>query len=77
MWNSLPFVIAHGALGPWDELIFLGVVVIFIMMMVVSWFRSRDIDWDAIDDPNNAISNKNTQNINNDLNQSNEHFSLD
>ncbi|PJF22318.1 MAG: hypothetical protein CUN56_06620 [Phototrophicales bacterium] len=34
-------VLAHGSLGYWDELIFLGVVVVFVMLMVVSWIRSR------------------------------------
>jgi len=34
-------LLAHGALGYWDELIFLGVAVIFIGMMFVSWTRSR------------------------------------
>lgn len=34
-------LLAHGALGPWDELIFLSVFVIFIIIMGVSWVRSR------------------------------------
>ena len=38
---SLPILLAHGGLGSWDELIFLGVVVIFIVMMGVAWVRSR------------------------------------
>jgi hypothetical protein len=33
---------AHGALGALDEVIFLGVVVIFVGMMAISWMRSRD-----------------------------------
>ena len=37
----LMVMLAHGALGPWDELIFIGVVVVFIGMMGLSWFRSR------------------------------------
>ncbi len=39
-----PPILAHGALGYWDELIFLGVGVLFIGMMVVSWLRSRGLD---------------------------------
>lgn len=35
-------VTAHGALGYWDELIFLGVGIGFLVMMGVSWFKSRN-----------------------------------
>lgn len=34
-------VLAHGTLGWWDEIIFLGVAVIFLIIMGVSWLRSR------------------------------------
>lgn len=44
----MPMIFAHGALGWFDELIFLGVAVIFIVMMGISWFRSRNMDF--IDD---------------------------
>jgi hypothetical protein len=37
----MPIILAHGALGPWDELIFLGVAAIFLTMMGISWVRSR------------------------------------
>jgi uncharacterized membrane protein len=40
------FLIAHGALGWYDELIFLGIAVIFIAMMIVSWFQSRMTEYD-------------------------------
>jgi len=36
--------LAHGALGPWDELIFLSVSAIFLVMMAVSWLTSRNLD---------------------------------
>lgn len=47
MSNLIP-VLAHGALGPWDEIIFIGVMVIFFVMMGLSWLRSRDMEpeWD-------------------------------
>jgi hypothetical protein len=38
----LPIILAHGALGGWDEIIFLGVAAIFITMMGISWVRSRN-----------------------------------
>jgi hypothetical protein len=40
------FLIAHGALGPYDELVYLGVAVIFVIMMGVSWFQTRMTDYD-------------------------------
>jgi hypothetical protein len=38
----MPVILAHGALGPYDELIFGGVAVIFIVMMGISWVKSRN-----------------------------------
>ncbi len=35
--------LAHGALGVWDELIFLGITVVFALIMVFSWLRSRNL----------------------------------
>ncbi len=43
-------LIAHGALGIWDEIIFLSVVVIFITFMGISWVRSRFADPQLDDD---------------------------
>ena len=37
----IPIILAHGSLGPWDELIFLSVAAIFLTMMGISWVRSR------------------------------------
>lgn len=36
-------ILAHGALGVWDELIFLGITVVFALIMVMSWLRSRNL----------------------------------
>lgn len=36
------FFLAHGALGYWDEVIFIGIVVIFIGFMASSWIKSRN-----------------------------------
>jgi hypothetical protein len=38
----LPIILAHGALGGWDELVFLGVAAIFVTMMGISWVKSRN-----------------------------------
>ncbi|MBC8100004.1 MAG: hypothetical protein H7Y11_11225 [Armatimonadetes bacterium] len=45
-----PIFLAHGLLGQWDELIFLGVGVLFFAMMGFSFIRSRDDD--DLDDDN-------------------------
>jgi hypothetical protein len=39
-----PIFLAHGALGPFDELIFISVIVVFITMMGISWFRGQQVE---------------------------------
>lgn len=46
-----PVILAHGALGNWDELIFLSVAAIFIVMMGISWVRSRNTEPDFAKTP--------------------------
>lgn len=46
-----PTLLAHGALGPFDEIIYLGVGVIFLIMMGISWLKSRNVK-PEFDDPN-------------------------
>jgi len=36
-------LLAHGALGPFDEIIFFGITLIFLSMMGLSWLRSQDL----------------------------------
>lgn len=38
-----PTILAHGALGAFDEIIFLGVGVVFLVMMGISWLKSRNM----------------------------------
>ncbi len=45
----MPVILAHGALGPFDEIIFIGIAVIFLGMMGVSWLRSQELEDDALD----------------------------
>lgn len=40
----MPPILAHGALGAYDEIIFLGIAVAFLGMMGLSWLRSQQID---------------------------------
>ena len=42
----MPVILAHGALGPFDEIIFIGIAVIFLGMMGLSWLRSQDLEED-------------------------------
>ena len=39
----IPIILAHGALGAFDEMIFLGIAIVFLGLMGVSWFKSRNI----------------------------------
>ncbi len=42
----MPFILAHGALGPFDEIIFLGIAIVFLGMMGMSWLRSQQLEAD-------------------------------
>ncbi len=42
----LPVILAHGALGIFDELVFIAVALIFIGMMAYAWWRSRSAPLD-------------------------------
>lgn len=44
--TPFPVILAHGALGIWDEVIFICVGLGFLGMMGVSWMRSRELDLD-------------------------------
>lgn len=48
---SFPIILAHGALGSWDEIIFLSVAAIFLIMMGISWIRSRTSSFDEPEAP--------------------------
>lgn len=42
-------ILAHGGLGVWDEVIFLSVAAIFLIVMGISWLRSRSAPLDEPD----------------------------
>lgn len=44
---DVPVILAHGALGNWDEIIFIGVAAVFLVMMGISWIRSRNTPLDT------------------------------
>ncbi len=44
------FILAHGALGPFDEIIFLGIAVLFLGMMGLSWLRSQQLEGEEPED---------------------------
>ena len=43
------FILAHGALGPFDEIIFLGIALVFLGMMGWSWLRSQELEEDELE----------------------------
>lgn len=40
----MPFILAHGASGIFDEVLVGGIAVVFIGFMAYSWFKSRDFE---------------------------------
>jgi len=46
---DMPVILAHGALGPFDEIIFLSIAVVFLAMMGISWMRSQQLPDEEID----------------------------
>ena len=50
------FILAHGSLGEWDELIFLSIAAIFLIMMGISWVRSRVSTPEALEEPTESTS---------------------
>lgn len=46
---NLPTLLAHGALGNWDEIVFLSIAVVFLTVMGISWIRSRAASPDEVD----------------------------
>jgi hypothetical protein len=54
----MPPFLAHGALGIYDELIFAGVGIAFLVMMGVSWLRSRNLPYDDEDDAKTPVDSE-------------------
>jgi len=48
------FILAHGSLGEWDELIFLSIAAIFLIMMGIAWVRSRVSTPEALEEPTDS-----------------------
>ena len=47
----MPVILAHGALGPFDEIIFLSIAVVFLAMMGISWVRSQQLPDEDLEAP--------------------------
>ena len=43
-------LLAHAAFGIWDEVIFGSIAVIFTLLMLYSWFVSRNFEPELVDD---------------------------
>lgn len=70
---QLPVFLAHGALGAFDEIVFAGVAVVFVVMMGVSWVRSRAFEPEWEED---AVESASTDNAP-EQSESDERFPLD
>lgn len=62
-------ILAHGALGAFDEIIFVSIAVIFVGMMGVSWLRSQNLPDDDFDTPP-------SDDVTTDMAPNTEHFEL-
>lgn len=51
----VPIVLAHGALGPFDELLFILIGAVFVGLMVLAWIRSRNSVPEENDAPANPL----------------------
>ena len=40
----MPVILAHGAVGPWDDILVVGIAIVFTGFMVYSWFKSRSFE---------------------------------
>ena len=55
---KIPFFLAHGALGGLDEVMMIGVSLVFVVMMGVSWVKSRSME-PLLEEEESAGSNDN------------------
>jgi hypothetical protein len=37
-------ILAHGVAGPWDDILFVGIALVFTGFMVHSWYKSRNFE---------------------------------
>ena len=56
------FILAHGSLGEWDELIFLSIAAIFLIMMGIAWVRSRVSIPESLEEPTDPTNPSTTNN---------------
>lgn len=76
---EIPIILAHGALGNFDEVIFFSVGGIFAIVMGISWVKSRmtELDFDDdLDDPEKAKRSEIETDVDDD-NERSDHFRLD
>lgn len=66
-------ILAHGALGAFDELLLVAVAAAFVIIMVVSWLRTRN----QSDEPNETIPPQEPETSSEHRDDSEERFKLD
>lgn len=67
---KIPIILAHGALGAFDEIIMIGVAAVFFIMMGVSWIKSRSMEAISDEDEKPKEGEQDTQTISADTDQS-------
>lgn len=68
-------VLAHGALGYWDEAILFAIVAIFLGFTVMSWIKNREAPTDLEQSSLDSQSTTSTTQLN--KNPDKNHFELD
>lgn len=74
---NLPVILAHGALGWWDEIIFFSISVIFLVMMGRSWLKSRSMEPDFDDATESDTVSTSAPSNHAESEVASEHFRLD
>lgn len=74
---NLPIILAHGALGWWDEIIFFSISVIFLVMMGRSWLKSRDMEPDLSDENESGVADPSATPTHAESEQPSDRFRLD
>lgn len=52
-------ILAHGSLGGYDEILFVGTAIMFLVMMGISWLRSRNAE-PILEDPDDPAPSDTT-----------------
>jgi hypothetical protein len=57
--TNFPVMLAHGALGLWDEAIFLTIALAFLVFMGISWVKGRNAEPETDEATSSRTSSRN------------------